>query len=124
MPSMWTINKDASCFPRHAAKSFKKDYSDEFDNVMVNLDTYIDALNSGLSPEQIKRNNQFVHNEGKGVVSITQHPLRRGAHPIRLYVYPDEVNRILYILFIGDKNQQKKDISIIHGYVKKHIKKD
>lgn len=124
MPSMWTINKDASCFPRHAAKSFKKDYSDEFDNVMVNLDTYIDALNSGLSPEQIKRNNQFVHNEGKGVVSITQRPLRKGAHPIRLYVYPDEVNRILYILFIGDKNQQKKDISIIHGYVKKHIKKD
>ena len=124
MPSMWTINDDASCFSHHAAKSFKKNYSDEFDNVMDNLDTYIAALNSGSSPEQIKRNNQFVHNEGIGVVSITQHPLRKGAHPIRLYVYPDEVNRILYILFIGDKNQQKKDINIIHDYVKKHIKKN
>ena len=121
MPSAWTINNDASCFSRSAAKSFQKNYPQEFVNIMANLDRYKSALDSGIHPEQIKKENTFVHNEGKGVVSITQHPLRKGTHPLRLYVYPCLTTHVLHILFIGDKHHQEKDIQTIHNYVKKNL---
>lgn len=121
MPSTWTINNECSCFPRSAAKNFQKNHNEEFTNVMVNLDIYKSALDSGIHPEQIKKEFTFVHNEGKGVVSITQQPLRKGAHPLRLYVYPNIATRVLYILFIGDKQHQKKDINTIHDFVKKNL---
>ena len=50
----------------------------------------------------------FFRSEGKGLYRIGQ---RKGDHETRLYVYPDQENEIIYILSIGDKNTQQRDIN-------------
>lgn len=120
MASNWTLTY-ASCFTSNAAESFGKKYPAEFAQVMANVQTFLDALNDGAKLEQLKREKSFVHNEGKGVVSIMQQPLRRNAHPLRLYIYPDETSHTVHILSIGDKKHQEKDVNEVHQFVKKNL---
>ena len=73
MASNWTLTY-ASCFTSNAAESYGEKNPVEFTQVMANVQTFPDALNDSAKLEQLKREKSFVHNEGKGVVAITQHP--------------------------------------------------
>jgi hypothetical protein len=70
----------------------------------VNLATYLRALQLGVNPLQIKYG--WVHDEPMGVVGIDP----GGRKPHRLYVYPEQVEEVLYQLTIGDKGSQNRDV--------------
>ena len=92
---------------------FQKKNSDVVRLILNNLDTYIEALNLGATPQQIKAG--FIHHEPDGVKAIDQKGSRKGIGGTpkegRLYVFPDGGTRTLHLITIGDKNSQKADIA-------------
>lgn len=109
MASNWTLTY-ASCFTSNAAESFGKKYPAEFAQVMANVQTFLDALNDGAKLEQLKREKSFVHNEGKGVVSITQQPLRRNATRTRYDSTSIQTKQVIQYIFFPSvtRNIKKK----------------
>ncbi|MGM0488965.1 MAG: hypothetical protein ACQESR_19670 [Planctomycetota bacterium] len=103
-------------------KKLEKRYSEEISAVYDNLQTYMDALESGLQPLQLVQQCRFVHNEGKDVYAIDQSPKRKGYAEMRLYVYADVSGSKLHLLTIGLKNQQQGDVRECHKFVEKHRK--
>lgn len=103
-------------------KRLEKRYSEEIARVYDNLQTYMDALESGLQPLQLVKQCRFVHSEGKDVYAIDQSPKRKGHAEIRLYVHADVNRSELHLLTIGVKNQQQGDVKDCHKFVAKHRK--
>lgn len=80
---------------------------------MANLKSLENILNYGKRINEIKFG--WLHKETRGILAITE----KGGHQEiklskikagRLYIYPDEEKKILYLLTIGDKNSQENDI--------------
>jgi hypothetical protein len=53
----------------------------------------------------------YVHPEPGGVLAITQQGAGKNAIPLRMYVYPDDEAKTLYLITIGDKKSQHDDIT-------------
>ena len=58
----------------------------------------------------------WVHAEGKGVLAVDQ-GTRAGLAAMRLYLWLDEEERIVWLLRIGDKSTQYADIAYCHSWV-------
>ena len=106
--SIWTIEQPIDDLGK-MSKPLVKKYRRELKNLLVNLQTYLDALNAGATPAQIQRG--FLHQEPHGVLAIDQRGDGQGLKEFRLYIYPDTVQQKLYLLALGDKNMQKSDIA-------------
>jgi len=50
-------------------------------------------------------------------------PRRRVNAEVRLYVYPDESADVLYVILIGGKGSQSRDVNEVHEFVRE-IKAD
>jgi len=107
----------APCFSKSTADRISKKHPDEFKNTIKNLDTYIKTLEEGVPLEQAKRVLPFVHNEKNGLLAIDQRP-PKGGFQLRLYIYPSEAKRVVYIISIGDKQSQQSDIKTGHQFIK------
>lgn len=75
---------------------------------MQNLGRFISLLNE-RPIHQIKAG--FIHPEPFGVKAIDQTGASRKLRETRLYAYPDEKTKLVYLITIGDKNSQQKDIN-------------
>lgn len=106
----------APCFSKSTADRISKKHPNEFKNTIKNLDTYIKTLEEGVPLEQAKRVLPFVHNEKNGLLAIDQRP-PKGGFQLRLYIYPSEAKRVIYITSIGDKQSQQSDIKIGHRFI-------
>ncbi len=111
---MWSLNTDwhsPGAFARYA-----KNHEREYESCFTNLDKIMVLLNSGnkLGGFQIG----FFRSEGEGVWRIGQTGIG-GSKETRLYVYPDAVSEIMYILEIGSKDSQQRDI----GSAKESVRK-
>ncbi len=98
-------------------KKYVKKNSNVLTALLNNLDTFIELLNSNIPLIQIRFG--WLHSEPKGVLAITE----KGGHgkalkASRLYCYPDKINKILYLITIGDKNSQKNDIKLCTQFIK------
>lgn len=109
----WTIRTEADVEKR--LKKLRRKFRAELRNVFDNLDTYFKCLQAGANPGQIHRG--FIHNEPKGVIAIDEKG--KGAHlkALRMYLYPDAPNEVLYVITIGDKASQKSDIRFCSSFV-------
>ncbi len=89
-------------------KRFARKYPREYESVFTNLEKVMRLLRSGnkLGSFQIG----FFRSEGDGVYRIGQTAVP-GAKESRLYLFPDEQNRVMYVLNIGDKDSQDVDIN-------------
>ncbi len=76
--------------------------------LLANLARYQEALERAAKPAQIQAG--FVHPEPLGVVAVDQKGGGSNLAESRLYVFPHEPTKTLYLLTIGDKNSQAKDI--------------
>jgi hypothetical protein len=115
---MWAIETDAEVLRQ--AKQFRKKWRREITNVFDNLDTVLVSLQKGVKPEQIKQFG-FAHTEPQGVIAIDQKgPTSGGGRlkPFRLYVFPDEVESVLHVRVLGDKDSQSDDLSLMKSFVK------
>lgn len=94
----------------------------EIHQTLNNLETYKVALENGVKPMQIVKLD-FVRNAQLGIHEIDQTPLKKGKLAIRLYLYPSESEKTLYLLTIGDKDQQADDIRECSKFVRELRKK-
>jgi hypothetical protein len=114
---MWTVRPLAEYATRR--RKWAKKRWRELSAAEINLETYRIALATGVKPLQIKYG--FIHPEGNGVVAIDQHGHGKSLAETRLYVYPDTETdadeMVLYLLTIGDKNTQARDIQFCKEFV-------
>ena len=106
----------APCFSKSTADRISRKYPHEFENTLKNLDTYKQTLDEGVSLEQAKRVLPFVHNEKNGLLAIDQRP-PKGGFQLRLYIYPNVLNHVIFITSIGDKQSQQSDIKTGHQFI-------
>ena len=108
-----------------AVEHYEKNHSDELYAVKDNLDTYFTTLCLTNNPQLIHAG--WIHYEPKGIVAIDQKgggkKVREGKkiklQETRLYVYPFQKTKTLYLLTIGDKRKhnQKRDIQYCIEFV-------
>ena len=115
---MWSLNTD-----HHSPGAFSqyaKNHHREYVSCFANLEKVMALLRAGhkIGGFQIG----FFRSEGEGVYRIGQTGVA-GAKETRLYVYPDATSETVYLLEIGSKDTQQKDIAKAKGSVRK-IKKE
>ena len=97
-------------------KQYQKKHPKETAAALNNLDTFVRTLKSGVKPALIQAG--FIHREPHGVVAIDQRGAAKGStKQTRLYVYVVEIEKVLYLITIGDKNTQKQDIKDCNTFV-------
>lgn len=105
-PTEWQIENShaiASKFKKFASK-----HPDEFASVFANLEKIMRLLRGGNKVGGFRTN--FFRSEGEGVYRIGQSGVAH-AKESRLYIYPDEQARTVYVLTVGDKDSQETDIN-------------
>ena len=97
-------------------RKYEKKHEEEAVAAMTNLGGYMQLLEKGVNPLQISAS--YVHDEKKGLVAVDQKKTKRKLRETRLYFYPDVEDMIVYLLIIGDKNSQQKDIKFCRKQIK------
>lgn len=59
----------------------------------------------------------FIHPEGRGVVSLTQQGFKPKQPPTRLYLYPAQDSKTVYLITLGDKDTQRQDIQDCYAFI-------
>lgn len=102
----WKLNTEhavKACF-----ESFAADHTREYASLFANLEKIMGLLKSGNKVGGFHVN--FFRSEGGGVYRIGQTGVP-SAKESRLYLYPDNDSRIMYIISIGTKDGQQDDIN-------------
>lgn len=110
----WIIEESSYFASRY--KRFRKKHPNETAAMMNNLDTYIRALNKGVKPALLQAG--FIHREPLGVIALDQRGASGSPKQTRLYIYTYEVRNTVYLITIGDKISQKRDIDDCRNFVK------
>jgi hypothetical protein len=91
-------------------KKFAESYPREYESCGANLQRLLNFLNSGLHLSVVAQNLSFFRSEGGGLFRIGQSGVK-SAKETRLYVYPYEASRTIFIIDIGTKETQRNDIA-------------
>ena len=110
---MWVLETTDEFGRRH--KRLEKDSPRELKAVLDNLDTYFQALLAGAQP--LARAFGFMHTEPQGVVAIDQKGGGKSLAQTRLYVYPDQKKKVLYVITLGSKRRQSADSKYCREFV-------
>ena len=110
----WVIEE--SEFYPNRVKKYQKKHRRETASALNNLDTYFDTLRSGVKPTHIQAG--FIHLEPQGVVALDERGMKGRGRATRLYIYTVEVDKVLYLITIGDKDSQKRDLVDCREFVK------
>jgi hypothetical protein len=102
----WELNADNASKAQFS--SFSKNHPREYASLFANLDKINGLLESGNKIGGF--NVGFFRSEGGDVYRIGQTGVP-SAKESRLYVFPDQLNRIMYVLGIGTKDTQDRDIN-------------
>jgi hypothetical protein len=117
---MWTLSACADYVKRR--DRWPKKYRREFAAVHDNLDTLHGTLNEGVHSEQTKRQFGFLHSKyPTGILSIDQKGGGAGLKQTRLYLYPDDDEKCLYLLTMGGKDSQSEDVKFCKEWVEDHL---
>lgn len=105
---------------RRSFRQFAKRHRQEARNTLDNVEAYMADLLNGITPQQILYG--FVHPEPNGIKALDESG--PGAHKkaTRLYVYPDEPTETLFLITIGGKDGQQRDIQSCRQFVIKLLK--
>ena len=112
---MWTL-QNLEDFDRQS-KWYEKKHSNELAAVRNNLKTFFDGLCIGGKIPNLMAAHRFLHREQAGVIAIDQKGGPKNLAQTRLYVYPDETTKTLYLITIGDKNNQPDDVQFSKEFV-------
>jgi hypothetical protein len=110
---MWQIRETADYV--RTRKYFAKKHRNELSAMLDNLDTYVQMLQEGVHPRQIRLG--FTHGETHGAIAIDQRGAVGKPTQTRLYVYPDPDTECLYLITIGDKRSQRDDNATCRQFI-------
>jgi len=102
---VWEINGDFA--EANRLREFDKKHPEEYASCFMNLKKVIGLLEDFGQPGAFHIG--FLRSEGSNVWRIGQTGVRHGCET-RLYVYLYVKGLTVYVLTIGDKSQQRKDI--------------
>ena len=101
-------------FDRRAAE-YNKNHKPQLKAVLSNLERYTDYIQT--APFARLMSAHFIHPEGRGLVALTEKGYKPKQPPTRLYVYPQQNSKTLYLITIGDKRSQKQDIKDCYRFI-------
>ncbi len=117
---MWVLDQQHTYVSQR--KKWQKKHKAEWNAVHNNLDTFFKALQKGQKPASAKFG--FIHRESEGLLAVDQSGAGGHALETRLYVFPDEVQECLFVIIIGDKDTQQRDIATCREFLKSIRKGD
>jgi hypothetical protein len=82
---------------------------------MHNLQRYLRQLEA--APNSRAFSAGYLHAEANGVAAIDQKGGGGNLQETRLYTYADDEKRVLYLITIGDKNDQNSDVQFAKEFV-------
>lgn len=94
---------------------YAKKHARELEAVLNNLIRYVSQLKQSKNALCVQAG--YLHHEPHGVVAIDQKGAGPALQETRLYVYPDDQKRVLYLITIGNKNTQSDDIKLATRFV-------
>jgi hypothetical protein len=97
------------------ARYYEKKHPAELAAVLRNLKRYIGLLNDAPNVRAVQAG--FLHGEGKGIVAVDQKGGGGNLQETRLYTYPDEAKKLLYLITLGNKNEQPTDVELSKNFV-------
>ncbi len=97
-------------FEKFAAKHRR-----EYDSMFANLNKIMGLLREGHKVGSFQVG--FFRPEGEGLFRVGQTGVP-SAKESRLYVFPDQEKRVMYVLNIGTKERQGEDINEAHEVVR------
>jgi hypothetical protein len=113
---MWELSPTAEYAKK--LRRWPSKHRQELKNMLDNLDTLQRTLREGA-----KRGSfwfGFLHDEKMGVLAVDQKGPGAGLKQTRLYIYPDEDDKVLYLITLGDKKSQHADVKVSHEFVLDH----
>ncbi len=116
---MWRIEP----IPQYAKdlRWYEKKRRAELAAVLHNLKRYVQQLNAAPNPKAFMAG--YIHPEPHGVVAIDQRGGGGNLQETRLYVYADEAQKVLYLITIGNKDEQQSDVQFCGDFVGSIVKK-
>ena len=96
-------------------KWYEKKRPAELAAVLHNLKRYVLQLNAAPNPKAFTAG--FMHHEPHGVVALDQKGGGANLQETRLYVYPNEERKVLFIITVGNKDEQQSDIQFCSEFV-------
>jgi hypothetical protein len=96
-------------------KWYEKKRPNELAAVLHNLGRYFSQLEASPNPKSFMAG--YMHTEPHGVVAIDQKGGGSNLQETRLYVYPHEERKVLYLITIGNKDDQSADIKFCSEFV-------
>jgi hypothetical protein len=92
-----------------SSQTYEKKHPDELAAALANLlQRYLPRLNHARRHGLVQAG--CLHHEGQGVIAIDQSGQARNLRETRLYAYPHDESCTLYLLLIGDKAAQRRDL--------------
>ncbi|MGA2869094.1 MAG: hypothetical protein ABSF34_08035 [Verrucomicrobiota bacterium] len=110
---MWQI--EATQQWERDRKWYEKKRPLELAAVLHNLKRYVLQLDSAPNPKAFTAG--YMHHEPHGVVALDQKGGGPNLQETRLYVFPNEERKMLYIITIGNKDDQASDIQFCSEFV-------
>jgi hypothetical protein len=97
------------------ARHYEKKHPAELAAVLRNLKRYVGLLEGARNSRAVQAG--FLHGEGKGVVAVDQKGGGGSLQETRLYTYADEAKKVLYLITLGNKNEQPTDVELSNNFV-------
>lgn len=98
-------------------KKFKKKHPEELQEALLRADKYFKILQVVGDPQKVNAPGVRIHTEGQGVIAFDQGS-SKGKKAVRLYAYPDQERKILWLITVGDKDSQQRDVNKAHEFVR------
>lgn len=97
------------------SKYYEKKHPAELAAVLRNLKRFLALLDTAPNCRAVQAG--FLHPEPKGVIAVDQKGGGGNLQETRLYTFPDQAKKLLYIITIGNKNEQSADIQLSKDFV-------
>lgn len=110
---MWKIETTAGW--KNSALHFGAQYPEEMAALLRNLTHYLAQLKAAKSHKHVQA--LYLEFRESGIVSINQNGMEDGLVNSRMYVFPDESTRILYLLCVGAETKKDSDLEYCKEFI-------
>jgi hypothetical protein len=113
MKPMWHFEPTTQW--RKDVRFYEKKHPNELAAVLRNLERYGKQLNIAANSRSIAAG--YLHAEPLGILAIDQKGGGGNLQETRFYTYADDVEKVVYLITIGNKDSQAGDIALSKEFV-------
>lgn len=100
-------------------KFWEKKHLRETAAMLNNLERYLSLLKCSPNSRSVAAG--YLHPEGAGVVAIDQKGGGPSLQESRMYTYSDDRAKVVYLITIGNKKTQPRDVKFSRKFVKENF---